>query len=256
MNDCARRLPDEPDRRASLEARGRATIPGMAPRTLALVEDDGDFQSYLASHLRASGIAVTTFASADELVTDPRGFSFDFYVVDLGLQGIDGLDLIRLLRRRTSAGILVVSGRLGTSVFEQVVHAGGDMYLAKPVQLDQVALAVMAIHRRAGTAPAAQDRWRLERAIRKLVTPDGIAIDLSEADVAILECFAGEDGATVTRDALRDRLGYAASEHSDNTLSATIYRLRRRIERATPRLVPLQAQPRLGYVFKAPLTVT
>lgn len=227
----------------------------MNPKTLALVEDDHDYREYLASHLRTLGIATTTFASGDELVTDPRGFSFDFYVLDLGLQGVDGVDLIRLLRRRTNAGILVVSGRLGAGVFEQVVQAGGDMYLAKPIRFDQVAIAVTAIHRRAATTPGMHGAWRLERAARQLVAPDGVTIELSEGDAAILECFAGVEGAAVSRDALRAKLGVAADAYSDNTLSATIYRLRRRIERATPTAVPLHAQPRLGYVFKAPLTL-
>lgn len=227
----------------------------MTPKTLALVEDDRDYREYLASHLRTLGIATTTFTSGDELVTDPRGFSFDFYVVDLGLQGLDGLDLIRLLRRRTNAGVLVVSGRLGAGVFEEVVHAGGDMYLAKPVRFEQVTIAVTAVYRRAAAAPGKQGVWRLERAGRQLVAPDGVAIELSEADAAILECFAGAEGTAVSRDALREKLGVAADDYSDNTLSATIYRLRRRIERATPTAVPLHTQPRLGYVFKAPLTL-
>ncbi|WP_395700252.1 response regulator transcription factor [Aquabacterium sp.] len=226
----------------------------MFPRTLALVEDEGDYREYLATHLRSLGIATSTFASGEDLITDPQGFAFEFYVVDLGLQGLDGLDLIRLLRRRSSAGILVVSGRLGGEVFEQIVLAGGDMYLTKPVQFDQVALAVRAVHRRAVLSMAKAEGWRLLRATRQLVAPDGASVELSEADLALLECFVGAVGATVTRETLHARLGHSAGESAENTLTATVYRLRRRIERATPLAVPLHAQPRLGYVFKAPLT--
>jgi DNA-binding response OmpR family regulator len=53
---------------------------------------------------------------------------------------------------------------------------------------------------------------------------------------------------------LRRRLGRSETDEPDNLLHATIYRLRRRIERATPTLVPLQSQSRVGYVFKATLS--
>uniref|UniRef100_UPI0013D0C4E1 response regulator transcription factor n=3 Tax=Pseudomonadota TaxID=1224 RepID=UPI0013D0C4E1 len=60
----------------------------------------------------------------------------------------------------------------------------------------------------------------------------------------------------VTREALLAKLGREVPEGSeDDGLSATIYRLRRRIERATPALVPLQSKSRVGYVFRAPLTL-
>ena len=52
---------------------------------------------------------------------------------------------------------------------------------------------------------------------------------------------------------LRQRLGRTPDTDSADGLNATIYRLRRRIERATPALVPLQSRSRVGYVFRAPL---
>ena len=78
-------------------------------------------------------------------------------------------------------------------------------------------------------------------------------MDLSEVDLAVLECFARADGAVVTRDALRQCLGQAEGESGSDGINATMYRLRRRIERATPSVVPLQSKSRVGYVFQAPL---
>jgi two-component system, OmpR family, response regulator len=59
----------------------------------------------------------------------------------------------------------------------------------------------------------------------------------------------------VTRETLSQRLGRAQDDEGDNGLNAIIYRLRRRIERATPMLVPLQSRSRVGYLFRAPLAV-
>ncbi len=224
----------------------------MLPATLALVDDDATFSEYLTTYLAGRGIAVQWFADSDDLLCSPQPFSFNFYVVDLMLPGIDGVSLIRLLRRRTDAGVLVVSGKLADDVFDQVMLAGADMHLAKPVTFEQVTLAVAAVFRRSGGKGVAQAVWRLDEAARRLLAPDGAVIELSPTDASVLACLLEADGATVSRDTLAQRLGLSLTE-DPNLLHATIYRLRRRIERATPGLVPLQSKSRVGYVFRAPL---
>jgi DNA-binding response OmpR family regulator len=126
-------------------------------------------------------------------------------------------------------------------------------------------LAVGSIHRRATSAvpaaariapaetnPGGQVAWRLDEMERRLLAPDGVQIELSATDVAVLGCLLEASGKTVTRETLAERLGLAPGDNP-NLLNATIYRLRRRIERATPTLAPLQAKSRTGYVFRAPL---
>jgi DNA-binding response OmpR family regulator len=72
-----------------------------------------------------------------------------------------------------------------------------------------------------------------------------------DADLAVMECLSAAHGEIVTREALRQRLG--RSGEADDGLNAIIYRLRRRIERARPLLVPLQSKSRVGCVFRAPI---
>jgi DNA-binding response OmpR family regulator len=169
------------------------------------------------------------------------------------LPGVDGVELIKVIRRRSDAGLLVVSGRLGPEVFASVMTAGADMYLAKPVQFDQVSLAIEAVQRRAGRDASTNKPWKLDRAARELLVPDGARVTLSDADLIVLECFVEAEGETVTREMLSQRLGRERDDNGDNGLNAIIYRLRRRIERATPMLVPLQSRSRVGYWFRAPL---
>jgi two-component system, OmpR family, response regulator len=224
----------------------------MLPATLALIDDDATFSEYLAAYLQERGVAVQWFADSDDLLCSEKPFGFDFYVVDLMLPGIDGVSLLRLLRRRTQAGMLVVSGKVAADVFDQVMVAGADMHLAKPVSFEQVALAVEAVYRRSGPSSAQQPAWRLDESARRLLAPDGAVIELSPADAGVLACLLEAHGATVARDTLARRLGLSLAD-DPNLLHATIYRLRRRIERATPGLVPLQSKSRVGYVFRAPL---
>lgn len=225
----------------------------MLPKTLALIDDDREYAELLASYLRERGVQVRVYTDSNDLLGDPQSHGYDFYVVDLMLPGVDGVDLIKILRKRSRAGLLVVSGRLGPEVFRNVISVGADMYLAKPVQFEQIEVAIMAVHRRVAESRSAATQWRLDRQARALIAPDGARVDLSDADLSVLECFVQADGAVVTRDLLRQRLGRSESEEGSDGINATIYRLRRRIERATPSVVPLQSKSRMGYIFQAPL---
>jgi two-component system, OmpR family, response regulator len=226
----------------------------MLPSTLAVIDDDREFAEYLAQFLEQRGVVVRVFADSDEFITSPGAFEFDFYVVDLMLPGVDGVDLIRLVRRKGPAGIVVVSGRIGPDVFESVLRAGADMYMMKPVRFEQVALAIEAVQRRVEGSRVQAAAWRLDRAARKLVAPDGVRIELSDTDLAVVECFVFADGATVTRATLCERLGRDPATEADNLLHAAIYRLRRRIERATSATVPLHSEPKVGYTFRGKLS--
>jgi two-component system, OmpR family, response regulator len=225
----------------------------MLPKTLALVDDDSEYAEFLAQYLREQGAVVSTYADSSDLLAEPGALDHDFYILDLMLPGVDGLELIRILRRRTRAGILVVSGQLAPDVFRNIVNAGADMYLAKPVQFEQVLLAVKAVQRRVAPVDQAAPPWRLDRRARELVAPDGARVALSDSDVVVMECLLSAGGEAVSRENLLQRLGGGTEAEAGDRLNAAIYRLRRRIERATPVLVPLQAKSRVGYLFKAPL---
>ncbi len=226
----------------------------MLPKTLALIDDDPEYTEFLSQYLRDHGITVDVFHSSNALLAHSEAYGFDFYLVDLMLPGIDGLDLIDVVRRRSTAGVVVVSGRLAPEVFQQVVSAGADMYLAKPVQFEQILAAIEAVQRRADGAVRTEATWRLDRRGRQLVAPDGACVDLSEIDMTVLGCLVDSHGEAVTRETLCHRLGRTADGDAPDGLNAVVYRLRRRIERATPIAVPLQSKPRVGYMFRAGLT--
>lgn len=225
----------------------------MLPKTLALIDDDRDYSNDLSDYLRGQGIGVDVFADSNDLLAHTDPYAYGCYATDLMLPGVDGTDLIKILRQRTNAGVLVVSGRLAADTFKQVVEAGADMYLSKPVHFEQVLLAIKAVCRRASATDPARNLWRLDRRAGQLIAPDGARVDLSEADRGVLECFVEAGGEVVPRDALLQRLGRAGDSDAAGGLNATIFRLRRRIERATPTTVPLQTKSGVGYLFRAPL---
>jgi DNA-binding response OmpR family regulator len=225
----------------------------MLPKTLALIDDDREYAEFLSQFLCDQGVSVDAFPDSNDLLASVDPYRYDFYLIDLMLPGVDGVNLIKVLRLRTQVGILVVSGQLGPDVFSRVIGAGADMYLAKPVQFEQVAIAIKAVQRRAGATSAGNPTWRLDRRAQQLLAPDGARVDLSATDLAVVECFVAASGETVSREVLRNHLGQSAESDAADSLNATIYRLRRRIEKATPTTVPLQSRSGVGYVFRAPI---
>lgn len=223
------------------------------PKALALIDPDREYTEFLSALLREQGVSVDVFPDSNDLLVQIDPFRYDFYVVDIDLSGVDGVNLIKVLRLRSTAGILVVSGGLGAEAFNLVIGAGADMCLAKPVQFAEVAVGIKAVHRRAGATISGKLTWHLDRRSRQLSAPDGAKIDLSDLDFAVVECFVQANGETVTREALRSYLGREVRTNAGDSLNATIYRLRRRIENATPTLAPLQSKSRVGYVFTAKL---
>src|SRR4051794_23537636 len=179
----------------------------MLPKTLALIDDDADFTEAFAGFLREQGVEVSTFGDSSDLLASESPFGYDFYVVDLMLPGVDGDELIRILRRRTDAGVLVVSGKVGASTFEAVVAAGADMYLEKPVSLEQILLVIKALQRRTVLRGQRELGWVVDLRANQLIAPDGAKVDLSETDITVLRCFLEAEGGIVTRDTLIQRLG-------------------------------------------------
>ncbi len=225
----------------------------MHPKSLAVIDDDTYFTDFLSEYLGERGMKVEVFGDSNLLLASTNAYNYDFYVVDLMLPGIDGLNLIRVLRLRTRAGIMVASGRLEQEVFQQCIEAGADMYMAKPVNFEHLALAIEAIARRVSGPRANEVPWMLDRAARQLVAPGGTRIDLSEGHLTVLECFAQADGETVTRETLRQKLAGGEEVEGLDSLNSTIFRLRRRIENATSGPSPLHAKSGVGYEFRAPL---
>ncbi len=223
----------------------------MLPKTLALIDDDLEYTEFLSQHLQEQGVRATVFTDSNDLLVAEGAFCFEFYIVDLMLPGIDGIDLIKLIRRRSSVGLIVASGYLGPQVFQRVVSAGADMYLSKPVLFEQVITAIEAVQRRVSPANPVEAPWSLDRRARQLIAPDGACVDLSDIDMAVLTCLLGARGEPVTREAICHALGRTPDDGAPDGLNAIFFRLRRRIERATTIAAPLQSKPRVGYVFRA-----
>ncbi|MEI6485314.1 MAG: response regulator transcription factor [Sphingomonadales bacterium] len=219
---------------------------------VCIVDDDSDFVEFLGQYLGVRGLTATGFATAEALLKSDAVDSFDFFILDLGLPGIDGVDLITLLRARSDVGILVISGRMGPDAFNSALLAGADMFINKPIRFDQVYNAIASVGRRVSLRVGGNPPWRLLIKRSELIAPNGAIVHLTPVELRILSRLFEVPSEMVTRQQLGDAAGII-SNGDDRNLDSAIFRLRRKIEKDTAQPSPLKTVHGVGYQVLKPI---
>lgn len=230
----------------------------MTYETVSIIEDDNDFSDFLMEYLNLKGYIASKFSSAEDFIKSPAASGCDFVIVDLGLPGLDGVDLINMISNRRSTGILVVSGRTGADAFNCALSAGADMMLLKPVRFDQVHQALQAISRRLNksglsvTDSSNLEEWELAEDQSALVAPDKVWIELTPVEQGILAKLMTAQGSVVDRSELSEAAGVTGGIDKRN-LDAAMFRLRSKIEKKTRCGVPFRTVHGAGYRWIGPI---
>lgn len=183
-----------------------------------------------------------------------RGFSL--FVVDAGLSDADGLAMVGWLRTVTDAGIVVLADpRRRKNEQIRSLNDGADAYVAKPVDIDILAATLRSVLRRlkpsalARTAGRQPTSWRLGAAGWDLISPDGVKVQLTHPERALMGTLAAAPGKTVARDAIISALARDAKNFDRHRLEMLVHRLRRKVLSATGEPLPLKAVRGIGYVL-------
>jgi DNA-binding response OmpR family regulator len=204
---------------------------------IAVVDDDREIREMLADYLGHAGhhILAAEHAPALEALL-AAGDIPDLFVLDIGLPGRSGLDLARDLRARYDPGIVILTG--AGDLVDRVVglEIGADDYLAKPVELAELAARIAAVLRRrppGGAAAAAGPsfgRYHLDLRAFCLRDGSGHAVDLSPMEVDLVAAFATNPCRVLTRDDLLRLAPPRDDESNDRSIDHRVTRLRRKLE--------------------------
>ena len=198
------------------------------PRLL-LVEDDGELRSMLAQLLEEEGYAVTAVRDGQAGLHEGLVHDWDVLVVDRGLPGIEGVDLVTRLRSRgVAAPVLLLTARGTVADRVEGLDAGAQDYVVKPFDVDEVLARLRALLRPVG-AGAAELAVGARRFIvgEQRVVGDGPEVMLSGREARLLETMARRPSRVFTREELLE----SAFDHAD-TLGAVdtyVYYLRRKL---------------------------
>jgi DNA-binding response OmpR family regulator len=197
-----------------------------------LVEDDRMIAQGLQTALRQDGYAVDWMQDGTHADEALRTAKFDLVLLDLGLPGRDGLEVLQGLRRRGDATpVIILTARDDVSNRISGLDAGADDYIVKPFDLDELGARMRSVLRRAAGRgdPCIEHRGIRLNPVSHTVERNKVPVHLSAHEFAVLEALMQRPGAVLSRAQLEDRLyGWQDSVES-NAIEVYVHGLRRKL---------------------------
>lgn len=197
-----------------------------------LAEDDEAIAAPLSRALGREGYDVTVEQSGPATLDLARSGAFDLLILDLGLPGMDGLEVCRQLRVGGSElAVLMLTARTDEVDFVVGLDAGADDYVGKPFRLAELMARVRALLRRRGGSEDAVIEvgdLRLEPAARRVLV-GGSEISLANKEYELLKVLMDRAGEVVSRDVILQEVWGDADLRGSKTLDMHMSWLRRKI---------------------------
>lgn len=220
---------------------------------ILIADDDPQILRALRITLGARGYDVVTASSGTEAINGAIEHHPDLLMVDLGMPGLDGIEVITAVRGWSTVPILVVSGRTGSADKVEALDAGADDYVTKPFIIDELLARLRALTRRGQNDPVVPLVEFADVVIdlsAKTVRRGGAPVRLTPTEWRLLELLVRNESRLVTRELLLT--GIWGAEHITDTGYLRLYlsQLRRKLEPDPANPAHLITEPGMGYRFE------
>jgi DNA-binding response OmpR family regulator len=205
-------------------------------KSILVVDDEPRIAQLARDYLEHAGFAVRIAATGEAALQAVRRDRPDLVVLDLGLPGLDGLDVTRAIRRESNLPVIMLTARDDELDKLLGLELGADDYLTKPFSPRELVARVRAVLRRvdAGAGHAADDVIRagdLTMDVPRMRTElGGRSIDLTPTEFTLLAALARQPGRIFTRSQLLDAVHGVAFESYERAIDTHIKNLRRKLE--------------------------
>ncbi len=203
-------------------------------RTVLVVDDEPRIVDLAREYLEHAGFAVLTATDGPSALTAARLRKPDVLVLDLGLPGMDGLDVARAIRRESSLPIVMLTARDDELDRVLGLEIGADDYVTKPFSPRELVARIRAILRRVDRAMEPGDRIEASGVsidlARMRVEAAGRTVDLTPTEFQLLVALARQPGRIFTRSQLLDAIHGVAFESYERAIDAHVKNLRRKLE--------------------------
>jgi two-component system, OmpR family, response regulator len=217
---------------------------------ILVVEDDALLADGLTRVLKRSGHAVDQVRTGLQADSSLRITSYELVVLDVGLPGIDGFEVLRRLRsRRSKANVLVLTARDGVEDRVRGLDLGADDYLTKPFSVTEFEARVRALSRRPTLAAASIVVRGLSVDVEaKRVRVNDVPIDLTVREWALLELFLARPGRVLSKEQIAQQLANYEDALTVNAIEVYVSRLRSKVEASGVRIRTVRG---FGYMWEA-----
>jgi len=226
-------------------------VSGDGVRVL-VVDDEPQIVRALTTNLRERGYEVDAAGTGEDALRIAADRRPDIVVLDLGLPGIDGIEVVRGLRAWTSLPVIVLSVRDGERDKVAALDAGADDYVTKPFGMDELLARLRAALRRAlasSEVPVVETaHFRIDLADRQVVV-DGSEVRMTPTEWHLVEVLVRNQGRLVTQRELLQEVWGPQYEVETNYLRVYMARIRAKLEPDSARARYFVTEPGLGYRF-------
>jgi len=203
-------------------------------KTILVVDDESQIVQLVRDYLEHGGFKVLTAADGQTALRIASTQHPDLVILDLGLPGIDGLDVTRSLRRNGAVPIIMLTARTDESDKLVGLELGADDYLTKPFSPKERVARVRSVLRRSEAAQAPGDVIRvgeIELNVPSMrLTIDGKAVELTQTEFQLLATMARQPGRVFSRAQLLNAVHGVAFDSYERAIDAHVKNLRRKIE--------------------------
>ena len=221
---------------------------------ILIVDDETQIRRALDINLRAHGYEVVMAATGEDGLKEAASSLPDLVLLDLGLPGLDGVDVIRGLRGWTSIPIIVLSARHADASKVAALDAGADDYITKPFSINELLARLRASLRRHQPTPEEPVVTTPDFAIdmvNKRVTRSDKAVHLTPTEWQIVERLVRNPGRLVTQRQLLQDVWGPQYENETNYLRVHLAAIRRKLEADPGRPRYFITEPGIGYRFES-----
>ena len=227
----------------------------LRPLRIMVIEDYDALREAMCDVLSQDGHEVVGVSMAEEVDDEPTGFVSDLYIIDINLPGEDGLSLAQRIRRsQPDVGIVIISAR--SSVDDRIggYKSGANIYLTKPLSLEELRAVVDGIVQRLLSAEASRATCVTLSPMKMLVTGPSGKARLTQPEVSLL--------AALTRAPQRDLEHWQVAAHlgngeeiSKDNLEVKLGRLRKKLVACGAEAPVIQSLRGIGYRLTTPVEV-
>lgn len=226
---------------------------------LLLVDDDAEITDLLAEYLTRFQFTVHTAADGIGMRAQLQRHPISLVVMDLMLPGTDGLSLAREIRLQSQIPVIMLTARADTVDRVLGLESGADDYVAKPFQPRELVARIQTVLRRSAGHEAANDParsdvvcfdgWELHREDRRLTSPSGLVVPLSNAEFRLLSTFLQTPRRLFSRDQLMEQARGRAMDSFERSIDLLVSRLRQKLADDSDEPSMIKTVRGAGYLF-------
>jgi two-component system OmpR family response regulator len=220
-----------------------------------LVEDDQDIASFVVKGLSEAGFVADHETDGRDGLEMALGENYDAIIVDIMLPGLDGLSLIRELRKKdTNVPVIILSAKRSVDDKVKGLMTGSDDYLTKPFAFAELLARIQAAIRRSSRAenPVLLKTGNLSlNLVTREVKRGDVTIELQPREFALFEYLMRSEGRILTRTMILEHIWDYHFDPQTNVVDVLMCRLRNKLDRDFEEKL-IQTMRGVGYVLKEP----